>query len=255
MKDVILRLAGHLLKLGRILRVIGPIQLLRYWVSPKGKLSKILIKGDLIVIRKGTPDLDVAVTSLSKEFDSSRYLLPSDFGGVIVDAGGYIGTAAIAFSKIFPQSTVISIEPSISNIEILRQNVKKHPQIQVVHGALVGLKREVAILYDPGFREWGFTTALEHETALDTNRMYQVPAFRISDLGADIAEIGLLKLDIEGGELEILTHDRESLSEINVLIIELHDRFLPGCEKAFFDFSENRIIFKDSGEKFLSVRR
>ena len=247
------RIAAYIPKDIRVWRAVGSVQFLRYLVARKGSILRMFIHGDVILIRKGSPDLRVAVTSLNGEFDLPAWFLSLEFEGVIVDAGGYIGTAAIAFSKLFPKSQVITVEPSLSNIEILRENVSGHSRIQVIHGALVGVQRPTVTLYNPGLREWGFTTSENHKGSEPTNRMYEVPALRVSDLGVDVAEIGLLKMDIEGGEFEILTHDRENLSSIRVIIVELHERYVDSCEKAFSDFSQNRTVVKLAGEKFVSV--
>ena len=46
--------------------------------------------------------------------------------------------------------------------------------------------------------------------------------------------IDLLKLDIEGAEREIFgTGDLDWMNRTRAIIIELHDRFRPGCEAAF----------------------
>ena len=57
----------------------------------------------------------------------------------------------------------------------------------------------------------------------------------------------------EGGEFDVLTHDAQSLSVIKVVFAELHDRMVEGCSKLFFEFSKNRTLIKEKGEKYLSV--
>jgi FkbM family methyltransferase len=255
MKKLILLVGSRLLTAARTAKIIGAKQLLKYWLARNNKPIRITIAGSRITVRKNTPDLTVALASLCGEFDSSKYLLPGDFEGVIVDAGGYIGTAAVAFSKMFPLAQIVTVEPSLSNLQVLQQNVQSLPNIRAVHGALVGISRPSVVLHDPGLNEWGFTTVDEHSSANHSNALYEVPAFSISELGFAVSEVGLLKLDIEGGEHEILTHGRSEINAIDVVIVELHERFVPGCEAAFFEFSKNRIVFKDTGEKFISVRR
>lgn len=68
-------------------------------------------------------------------------------------------------------------------------------------------------------------------------------------------KFGLLKLDIEGGELSLFQHDMASLKNVDVVFAELHDRIVPGCLKQFITFSKDRILVKDCGEKYLSERR
>ena len=68
-------------------------------------------------------------------------------------------------------------------------------------------------------------------------------------------KIGLLKLDIEGGELSLLENDMDSLTDIEVVFAVLHDRIMPGCVQKFIKFSKNRVLVKDKREKFLSIKR
>ena len=52
----------------------------------------------------------------------------------------------------------------------------------------------------------------------------------------DFERIDLLKLDIEGAEREIFdASDLDWMNRTNAIMIELHDRFRPGCEAAFLD--------------------
>lgn len=247
--------ASRLLRADKTAKTIGVRQLLKHRLTRGHRPIQVFIASRQITVRKNTPDLTVALTSLCGEYDSSKYLLPANFKGVIVDAGGYIGTAAVAFSKMFPLAQIITVEPSLSNLQVLRQNVEGIPNIRIVHGALVGTSRPSVILHDPGLGEWAFTTVDQHQLANHSNALSEVPAFTISELGVAPSEIGLLKLDIEGGEHEIFSHGGYEVDSIDVVIVELHERFVSGSEAAFFEFSKNRIIFKDSGEKFISVRR
>lgn len=252
-KKSLLALARILLSAGREIRVLGFTKFVALRVIPSGTKLEVTITGIPITIRKGSPDLEVALTSLNGEFSSIKYLLPASFKGVIVDGGGYIGTAAIALTRLFPEAQVISIEPSLSNLEILVANTEKFSKITALHGALVGRPRPSIELHDPGEREWGFTTSADHSGLNSSSKIDVVPALTINDLGVDPHLIELLKLDIEGGEREILDNPIDDVKNIQVVMCELHEHYVDGCEQAFFSFSENRIAFKDSGEKFISV--
>ena len=85
--------------------------------------------------------------------------------------------------------------------------------------------------------------------------LHLTPAFNLLSLGIPAEKVGILKIDIEGGELDLFKSDSKSLKKINVIIIELHDRIVKGCTKAFFEFSKDRIIIKNYGEKFVSIRK
>lgn len=70
------------------------------------------------------------------------------------------------------------------------------------------------------------------------------------------SQIDLLKLDIEGAELELFAEDYQHwLSNTQILMIELHDWFRKGCSKSFFsallhyDFS-----ITPKGENFICIQ-
>jgi hypothetical protein len=62
-----------------------------------------------------------------------------------------------------------------------------------------------------------------------------VPAFSVDDLMRThkLSFIDILKLDIEGSELEVLATYPNWISRIGMLAIETHDRFRPGCRQVF----------------------
>jgi FkbM family methyltransferase len=198
--------------------------------------------------------LIVAIESLSGELNLLRFVLPRDFEGLIVDAGGYIGTSSIALHRMYPKAKIVSIEPSASNLKVLKKNVAPFEGISVFNGALVGKPDTDVAFYDPGEREWGFTTSASHVGASSENIIAMVTSITLQELVVAYGDIGVLKLDVEGAEAEILRL-KGDVDKAWVVFVELHDRFVEGCEDAFWTFSEDRIVIKDSGEKYLSIRR
>jgi hypothetical protein len=79
-----------------------------------------------------------------------------------------------------------------------------------------------------------------------------IPAITITDALSYINEerIDLLKLDIEGSELELFTrHSEQWLNRVRMIAIELHDRFRPGCSEAFYSALHGRKFIQEiSGE-------
>lgn len=61
-----------------------------------------------------------------------------------------------------------------------------------------------------------------------------VPAFTISQLidQLGVERVDLIKMDVEGAEAEILREGRDWIDRTRVLVIELHDRLVPGCAES-----------------------
>ena len=250
MKNLLLSIYRQL----RIISKIGLASYARYRFASKGTRIKIPVAGHEVVVRKGTPDLGVAISCLNGEFDVVKHLLPTDYSGTIVDAGGYIGTATLALKNIFPKSKVIVIEPSEDNLSVLKENLAETSGVEIVYGALVGTSEKTIQLNNRGTGEWGFTVVSAPKDNPNSKPLHSTPAYRLSDLVTNGDKIGLLKLDIEGGELNLLENNMNSLQEIEVVFAELHDRIVPGCEQKYFEFSKDRILIEEGG-KHLSIKR
>lgn len=211
--------------------------------------------GDVpITLRSATPDYKVALESLGSEFEPLRPSLSIDFDGLIVDAGGYIGTAAIKFAQMFPSARVVTIEPSSENFRVLSSNVKRFKNIIALNFALhteSGVK--LKLRRGPGDQEWGFSVVESGRGAA----FEEVDTISIADLYSEFGaggEVGIFKLDIEGAEKKILEECATDLSRAKVVIAELHDRMVPGCSAAFERFSRGRTVVFLPGEKRISVR-
>ncbi len=243
--------------LGVVIERIGLFAALKYRAAKLLRLPcvSLPIRGHSVAVRPRTHDLRVALTSLGREFDRLRSLLDPDFDGIIVDASGYIGSAALRLSDLFPAATIVSIEPSAANFEILCRNVAHVERIEPIQRALAPVAGRTVRLGDPGTGEWGFTIV---ETTVDRT----VPAFLHEVETISLGEIlerhpgrpiGLLKLDIEGAEKALFDQASAELSRIPIVLAELHDRIVEGCEESFRRFSKGRTVKKFSGEKYASV--
>lgn len=209
-----------------------------------------------IVVRTGSPDLGVAISSLGDEFRSLESAYPREAEGLILDVGGYIGTAALALARMYPKATIVTVEPSSANFEILTKNVSGHKNIHAENAALVARDAGKPIdLRNRGTGQWGFTVV---ESARDRQAVpfESVRTISVADILSryGFGEIMILKMDIEGGEYDFF-QDGEWLSRTKILIVELHERIVPGCEAAFMSANRQRYVYTDGGEKFISVGR
>ena len=79
---------------------------------------------------------------------------------------------------------------------------------------------------------WSFTIGQNAQASLPAT----VNAYPVTQLleMAGRNQIDILKLDIEGSERERFSKNTDWLDHVSVIIIELHDRFQPGCAKAVY---------------------
>jgi FkbM family methyltransferase len=154
----------------------------------------------------------------------------NDSPAFIVDAGANIGLATLYFAWKYPQAQIAAIEPEPSNLELLRRNCADLPSVRIFPAALWSGRSDLFIA-DPNSEKWNFSVT-ESRSAGPT-----VPAVTVGDILREcrFEHIDILKLDIEGAEKELFRAGwQEWLPKVRMIMIELHDRFVPGCSQAFY---------------------
>lgn len=230
--------------------------MLSYYLLPANSKVYLDVDGIKVATRARSSDMRVAIESLMREYSFLDDLLSRDYDGLVVDAGGYIGTAAIAFARRFPRARVITIEPSSDNFAVLEENIAAFPNIEARKAAL-GIEggRDVA-LRDRGTGNWGFTIIEQPRDNAVASGIENVPLVSLQEIMDEKnSNIDFLKLDIEGGEKQILDAIPEVLERIPIVFIELHDRIVEGCHDSFLAFSRDRWVLRIGGEKFISIRK
>ena len=225
-------------------------------LTGRKKTMSVTINSTAVLIRTSSTDLDAATVSLRGELNSLFKAVPELEHGFVVDGGGYIGTAAIEFAKAYPEATVVTLEPSQDNFALLKRNVAAYPNIHPVNAALSNHSGKIE-LRNRGTGEWGFTIVERPDDHPDSRVLHEVDCVTIPELMERFGKGGvdILKLDIEGGEYQLLKDKPEWISDVGVVCIELHDRIVGGCSEAFRNATEGRDNRDMDGEKYLSFRR
>lgn len=204
------------------------IRLLRKPASDQGvaTLYSKLLKRD-VTYRPGTSDLEIIL----KVLGDREYELPPDPSvKFIIDAGANIGASALFFAARFPQARIFAVEPEASNYALLTHNCAEAKNIVPLQCALWSRPARLALV-SASTEKWAFTFQ-EHTGAGSDTTAVTIPEILAM---AGSKSVDLLKLDIEGGEKELFSADcSEWLGKVSTLVIELHDRFVPGCSRAFY---------------------
>lgn len=202
------------------------------------------------IIRKGTSDANV----LAGIYVLGDLKLPIEIEpGLIIDAGAYTGLSAIYYSEKYPAAKIIAIEPEASNFEILEQNTKNLPNVTRLKAGLWNRDAFLKVI-DKNLGKWGF--AVEEVAGSEPYDIRGITVNKILEqAGSDAVDI--LKLDIEGSEVELFEENSAVwLSKVNVIAIELHDRLRPGCTEALYS-AINRNEWEEfkSSEKVILIRK
>ncbi|HUC80462.1 MAG TPA: FkbM family methyltransferase [Flavisolibacter sp.] len=179
-----------------------------------------------IHLRRSTSDLPTFL----QVFAFGEYKINLDNPKVIIDAGANIGLFTIFIKSLYPNATVICIEPDPENYEALKNNIKPYPNVHTEHCGLWSKDATLSVTTGDDYGKWGIMVR-EDENG-------QIKATSIPSLMKkySLDKIDVLKIDIETSEKFLFASNYESwLPKVKVLVIELHDAMLPGCSQTFFE--------------------
>ena len=170
--------------------------------------------------------------------------------GAIIDGGANIGAFTVRARELCAEARIIAIEPARETLEYLCANLRAcGVEAEVLHGALGGEDSMRDFSYYPqapgqsGFYvnehrddhatatfliHSGMAAAEAWELAVDIHRTIRhepVPVFTLRSIvdRFGIDRIGLLKLDVEGSEVEVMaTIDDDIWGRIEALAMEVH---------------------------------
>jgi FkbM family methyltransferase len=182
-------------------------------------------------LRYGSPD----VTVFRQVFDREEYrldLLKSP--RLIVDAGAHIGLASVYFALRYPDATIVAIEPERENHSLLCANTSGLSNVEPVHAALLPTTGSAEIL-NPDDPNWSYRVRrADHPTPMPEQPV--IPAMSPADILASHGEerINLLKLDVEGSELELMRESSSWIDSVDVILVEIHEEAAPGAARAVY---------------------
>lgn len=150
-------------------------------------------------------------------------------GGLILDCGANIGLASLYFKSILPNSRIIAFEPSPSTFQTLRSNIERNgvTGVELHNEALAREPGTLELFADLTTPDSPVASAMQNTLAPNAQSIARVPAVRLSDHINGPVE--LLKLDIEGGEHDVLHDllDSGKIKHVRRMLIELHHHLTP----------------------------
>lgn len=175
------------------------------------------------------PRFDLArhVRRVSHFHDNNLYhhILDFDLGedSVVLDVGGYLGDyAANIFCRY--RSRIHVFEPLPVYCDEIRQRFGKNPQVRVHEFGLAGTTREERL----------FRAQAGSSVFMDRFKMEEATPVRMVRAADALAELGvervdLMKVNIEGGEYELLEHLLETgwAPRIRNICVQFHEEVLP----------------------------
>jgi FkbM family methyltransferase len=205
-----------------------------------GRLQYRLNRGDIQAMREVWLD--------------ETYRLPADIGPVrtVVDLGANIGLASVYLCRRHDSRRLVAVEPVPANAALARENL-----------ALNGIDADVleaAVAATDGTVHFQLTEDSNLGRIAPSGRAVRaISMHQLLERLPARTEIDILKIDIEGGEQELLLGDRSWLRRVRSIIVEFHPavvdnaRLIAVLQREGFEFIASGSIHPHSADTF--VRR
>ena len=202
-------------------------------------------------VRPRTSDIAVFNQIFIGEAYDLPFVIPAK---LIFDLGANVGYASVYFAHRYPDARIVAVEPEARNFKALVKNTRPYPNIVTLEAA--GPASHEKLVVDDSGSAWEFRGNC---LCSDRKDMSSVDGVTIDDIlndWSDGATIDLLKIDIEGAERELFSTPCDSwLERTRIIVIELHDRIIPGCEHALAIATRRfRFLSMHKGEDTILVR-
>ena len=178
------------------------------------------------------------IRSLIKEQNSadlflSQIINKTSKSDLIIDVGANVGE----FSKLFfgIGCEIVAIEPNLNAYKKLSELSTKYKKIKPLNAAACTFNGEASLFLHENAREDNLyystgSSLLSNKTNVDSNNFEKVCAIDLSEfIKNQRRPIRLLKIDIEGYEVELIPHliNNSALDYISFLLVETHEKKNP----------------------------
>jgi FkbM family methyltransferase len=217
---------------------------------PEGNLLKLVmrspLRGELLLRERGSDVLTFTEVIQQEVYKEVVAAVPDCH--TIIDLGANIGLASRYFADHFPDCKLLGVEPNPSTYEVLQLNVAHlvaDGRCRTLRAAVWSSEKTLAgeAVDDPDH----FSAFAVHETA-DASGEKAIAGWPMSRIiaHAGFERVDLLKVDIEGAEVELFKGNVDWLQQVRTIAIEFHDNSREECR---FDDLMNEYGFRvnDSG--------
>jgi len=143
----------------------------------------------------------------------------------VIDAGANIGLVTLFLKAHYPNTKIVSLEPSKSTYLRLSQNIKnnKLTNVSLLNEGVWGVSTKLAADFSFGDgRDWAFSLK---ENKVENKNTIPVKSIKDIIYTYNFETVDFLKIDIEGGEVNLFkeSSDISWLQSIRIIAIEIHD--------------------------------
>lgn len=174
---------------------------------------------------------------------NSYHSLSIKSGDFVLDCGAHIGLFTLKVAR--QCSHVFSVEPASSNFALLQKNIRLNnleKKVTPIKKAIAARSGNSVTLY---LGRSGATNTINPESSLDSN-VETVECISVDDLSKEYSlRFDVIKINVEGAELEVLKGSLETLRYSREVIMEYHsEKLLEECRMFFASYGFNCVVAK-----------
>ena len=145
-----------------------------------------------------------------------RFTSPVD-APYVIDCGANVGVSVVYFKQMYPQSRILAFEADPAVFSTLEANVQRaeFANVELVNKAVWTERGEI-----PFWHEGADAGRIARPADNGGNDLSPVPTVRLRDYLRE--PVDLLKLDIEGAEVDVLLDCGDALRNVRTLFVEYH---------------------------------
>ncbi|MEK6959515.1 MAG: FkbM family methyltransferase [archaeon] len=200
------------------------------------------------------------IDTFLEAFQHAHHMRITQFSGkddqIVVDLGANEGYYLMAMKMTNPCLRIIAAEPVIETFEILKMNVEQNnlQNIELVNKAVTAKSGKIPFQIIPEVSVVNATDiAMQGREWLDNKRIHTIKVDSTT-LPAlfnkyKLKNIDILKLDVEGSELDILKSSAQILKHIRKIVVEYHSIALKEKCSAFLSQNWFQLVLDESEGK------
>lgn len=179
--------------------------------------------GKVIECRTKSTDINEAIVVLSGiEYPKQYCKLKNEINPIIVDIGANIGSFSIYVHEINKtlKPVIYAFEPYPDNADLTLSNLKRNniENYHIIQKAVAGQNGTALFDISGAFDSFKLNTKSDQSIEVITTKLSTFCELN------NIDRINILKIDIEGGEYDIIKHDLNFINQkVEVIFIEYHN--------------------------------